>query len=37
MAEIRKLGVSITIDDFGTRYAAIGYLREFSFDCHQVL
>jgi diguanylate cyclase (GGDEF)-like protein len=29
---IRRLGVSVALDDFGVGYASIGYLRSFAFD-----
>ena len=30
--KIRKLGVKISLDDFGTAYASLSYLRSFPFD-----
>lgn len=32
LAELKKLGVSLAVDDFGTGYASISYLRRFPFD-----
>ena len=32
IAELRTLGVSIVLDDFGSGHASIGYLREFTLD-----
>jgi diguanylate cyclase (GGDEF)-like protein len=32
LAALRRVGVSIVLDDFGAGYASIGYLREFNFD-----
>ena len=31
-AELRKLGVAISMDDFGTGYSSLGYLWQFRFD-----
>ena len=32
MHELREMGVRMTLDDFGTAYASLGYLRRFPFD-----
>lgn len=32
LAHLRTLGVSIALDDFGSGFASIGYLRQLSFD-----
>lgn len=32
LKELKKLGVTISMDDFGTGYASLGYLREYPFD-----
>lgn len=32
LAELRKAGATIVLDDFGAGYASIGYLRELRFD-----
>lgn len=32
LAQLRKMGVSISLDDFGTGFSSIGYLRNFAFD-----
>jgi diguanylate cyclase (GGDEF)-like protein/PAS domain S-box-containing protein len=32
LANLRKLGVSISLDDFGTAFASLDYLRTFPFD-----
>jgi diguanylate cyclase (GGDEF)-like protein len=32
LAELRKLGVAISMDDFGTGYSSLGYLWQFRFD-----
>ncbi len=32
LAELKKLGVGIAMDDFGTGYASLRYLRHFPFD-----
>ncbi|WP_376696246.1 bifunctional diguanylate cyclase/phosphodiesterase [Wenzhouxiangella sp. EGI_FJ10305] len=32
LAELKKRGVSIAMDDFGTGYASLSYLRHFPFD-----
>ena len=32
LAELRRAGVTIVLDDFGAGYASIGYLRELQFD-----
>jgi diguanylate cyclase (GGDEF)-like protein len=32
LAQLRELGVRISMDDFGTGYSSIGYLRSFPFD-----
>ena len=32
MHELREQGIRITLDDFGTAYASLGYLRRFPFD-----
>jgi diguanylate cyclase (GGDEF)-like protein len=32
LAQLRELGVRISMDDFGTGYSSIGYLRNFPFD-----
>ncbi|MBA3897748.1 MAG: bifunctional diguanylate cyclase/phosphodiesterase [Sphingomonadaceae bacterium] len=32
LAELRALGVSVSLDDFGTGFASIGFLRQFTFD-----
>ena len=32
MQELRALGVRLTVDDFGTGYAALGYLKTFPFS-----
>jgi EAL domain-containing protein (putative c-di-GMP-specific phosphodiesterase class I) len=30
--KLRSLGISISLDDFGTAYASLSYLRSFPFD-----
>jgi EAL domain-containing protein (putative c-di-GMP-specific phosphodiesterase class I) len=32
LAELRQLGVAISMDDFGTGYSSLGYLWQFGFD-----
>lgn len=32
MAELRRLGVHIALDDFGAGFSSVGYLRQFGFD-----
>jgi diguanylate cyclase (GGDEF)-like protein/PAS domain S-box-containing protein len=32
IANLRRLGVAISIDDFGTGFASLNYIRRFSFD-----
>jgi EAL domain-containing protein (putative c-di-GMP-specific phosphodiesterase class I) len=32
LAALRELGVSLAVDDFGTGYASLDYLRRFTFD-----
>ena len=32
LAELRAIGVRLAMDDFGTGYASLGYLRKFRFD-----
>lgn len=32
LEQLRELGVSLSVDDFGTGYASLDYLRRFSFD-----
>ena len=32
IADLRRLGVLISIDDFGTGFASLNYLRRFAFD-----
>ena len=32
LAELKALGVRLTMDDFGTGYSSLGYLRDFPFD-----
>lgn len=32
LAEIKELGISISIDDFGVGYSSLSYLKHFSFD-----
>jgi diguanylate cyclase (GGDEF)-like protein len=32
IAEIQALGVTVSLDDFGTGFASVGYLRAFSFN-----
>jgi diguanylate cyclase (GGDEF)-like protein len=32
LAELRRLGVRLAMDDFGTGYASLGYLQKFRFD-----
>jgi diguanylate cyclase (GGDEF)-like protein len=32
MAELRELGVRFSLDDFGTGFASIGFLRQFDFE-----
>jgi EAL domain-containing protein (putative c-di-GMP-specific phosphodiesterase class I) len=32
LADLRALGVRLAMDDFGTGYASLGYLRKFRFD-----
>ena len=32
LKEIRALGVGVSLDDYGTGYASIGFLRKFSFS-----
>ncbi|MGO4273376.1 EAL domain-containing protein, partial [Paenibacillus sp. TAF58] len=32
LEEIKELGISISIDDFGVGYSSLGYLKHFSFD-----
>jgi len=32
IASLRRLGVAISIDDFGTGFASLNYIRRFSFD-----
>ena len=32
MHELREQGIRMTLDDFGTAYASLGYLRRFPFD-----
>jgi diguanylate cyclase (GGDEF)-like protein len=32
LTELRNLGISLALDDFGSGYASIGFLRQFKFD-----
>ncbi len=32
IAQLQSLGVTVSLDDFGTGFASVGYLREFGFD-----
>ncbi len=32
IAELRGLGVSIALDDFGSGYSSLGYLSKYKFD-----
>jgi diguanylate cyclase (GGDEF)-like protein len=36
MRAIKDLGVSIAVDDFGTGYASLAYLRQFPIDCIKI-
>jgi diguanylate cyclase (GGDEF)-like protein len=36
MRELREQGIRITLDDFGTAYASLSYLRRFPFDCIKI-
>lgn len=33
---LKQLGLHIALDDFGTGYSALGYLRQFPFDCLKI-
>ena len=33
---LKRLGLHIALDDFGTGYSALGYLRQFPFDCLKI-
>ncbi|MFO0740150.1 MAG: EAL domain-containing protein [Labilithrix sp.] len=33
---LKALGLHIALDDFGTGYSALGYLRQFPFDCLKI-
>jgi EAL domain-containing protein (putative c-di-GMP-specific phosphodiesterase class I) len=32
IAAMKALGITVSLDDFGTGFASVGYLREFGFD-----
>lgn len=32
LKEIRSMGIAIALDDFGTEYSSLGYLKQFPFD-----
>ncbi len=36
MRAIKDLGVSVAVDDFGTGYASLAYLRQFPIDCIKI-
>lgn len=36
LSELKKLGISIAIDDFGKGYSSLNLLRSFSFDCIKI-
>ncbi|MBO6540226.1 MAG: EAL domain-containing protein, partial [Rhizobiaceae bacterium] len=36
IAELRRLGVRVALDDFGSGYSSIGYLRHYDFDCLKI-
>jgi EAL domain-containing protein (putative c-di-GMP-specific phosphodiesterase class I) len=36
MTAIKDLGVSVAVDDFGTGYASLAYLRKFPIDCIKI-
>jgi diguanylate cyclase (GGDEF)-like protein len=36
LKELRAMGVSITLDDFGTAYSSLGYLKQFPLDCMKI-
>ena len=36
MQALQEQGVRITLDDFGTAYASLSYLRRFPFDCIKI-
>lgn len=36
LAELKRLGVGIAMDDFGTGYASLSYLRHFPFDALKI-
>ena len=36
MRAIKDMGVSVAVDDFGTGYASLAYLRQFPIDCIKI-
>ena len=36
LKELRAMGISITLDDFGTEYSSLGYLKQFPLDCMKI-
>ena len=36
MGALKEQGIRITLDDFGTAYASLSYLRRFPFDCIKI-
>lgn len=36
LSELKKIGISIAIDDFGKGYSSLNLLRSFSFDCIKI-
>lgn len=36
LKELRRMGVAVALDDFGTEYSSLGYLKQFPLDCMKI-